>query len=93
MSDPGTIRRRVVVHGFVQGVFFRDTLRRHADAARVAGWVRNNRDGTVEAAFEGDAEAIERLVAFCRRGPRGARVDRLDVFDEDHEGLAGFRVS
>jgi acylphosphatase len=93
VADPAPIRRRVVVHGFVQGVFFRDTVRRHADAARVSGWVRNNRDGTVEAAFEGDAEAVERLVAFCRRGPRGARVDRVDVFDEEPEGLAGFRVS
>ena len=93
MSDPGTIRRRVVVHGFVQGVFFRDTARRQADAARVSGWVRNNRDGTVEAAFEGDADAVERLVAFCRRGPRGARVDDVQVFDEEPEGLAGFRAS
>jgi acylphosphatase len=81
------------VHGFVQGVFFRDTVRRKAEAARVGGWVRNNRDGTVEAVFEGDAEAVERLVAFCRRGPRGARVDRVDVFDEEPEGLAWFRVS
>jgi acylphosphatase len=88
-----TIRRRVVVHGFVQGVFFRDTVRRRAEATGVAGWVRNNPDGTVEAAFEGDAEAIESLVTFCRRGPRGARVDRVDVFDEEPEGLAGFRVS
>jgi acylphosphatase len=88
-----TIRRRVVVHGFVQGVFFRDTIRRRAEATGVGGWVRNNPDGTVEAAFEGDAEAVESLVAFCHRGPRGARVDRVDVFDEEPEGLAGFRVS
>jgi acylphosphatase len=88
-----TIRRRVVVHGFVQGVFFRDTVRRRAEASRVAGWVRNTPDGTVEAAFEGEAVAVERLVAFCRCGPRGARVDRVDVFDEEPEGLAGFRVS
>jgi acylphosphatase len=54
--------------------------------------VRNNPEGTVEAAFEGNREAVERLVAFCRRGPRGARVDRVDVFDEEPEGLAGFRV-
>lgn len=76
----------------MQGVFFRDTVRRHADAARVAGWVRNNRNGTVEAVFEGEANAVERLVAFCRRGPRGARVDRVHV-EEEPEGLAGFRVS
>jgi acylphosphatase len=86
------IRRRVVVHGHVQGVFFRDTVRRHALAAGVAGWVRNTRDGTVEAAFEGEPEAVERLVALCREGPRGARVDRLEVTDEPAEGLAGFAI-
>lgn len=94
MSDTeSTIRRRVIVHGFVQGVFFRDTVRRRATSAGVAGWVRNNRDGTVEAVFEGEADAVERLVAFCREGPRGARVDRIEIFDEDPEGLAGFAVS
>jgi acylphosphatase len=93
VSDTGlTKRRRVVVHGFVQGVFFRDTVRRRADAAGVSGWVRNNRDGTVEAVLEGDDEAVERLVAFCRRGPRGAQVERIEVFEEEPEGLAGFRV-
>ena len=86
------IRRRVVVHGHVQGVFFRDTVRRHAVGAGVGGWVRNNRDGRVEAVFEGDAEAVERLVAFCHEGPRGARVDRVDVFGEEPEGIAGFAI-
>ena len=87
------IRRRVVAHGLVQGVFFRDTVRRGADAAGVGGWVRNNRDGTVEAVFEGEPDAVERLVELCRRGPRGAVVERLDVFEEEPEGLACFRVS
>ncbi len=91
MSEP--TRVRVVVHGRVQGVFFRDTVRRDALAAHVSGWVRNNRDGTVEAVFEGNAGAVERLVAFCRRGPRGARVDRVDVFDEEPEDLSGYSVS
>ena len=58
----------------------------------MTGWVRNNWDGTVEAVFEGDDEAVERLVAFMREGPRGARVDRADVSDEPEEGLAGFDV-
>lgn len=84
--------RRVVVHGHVQGVFFRETTRRRAQAAGVAGWVRNNRDGSVEAVFEGAPEAIERLVAFCREGPRGARVDWVDVSSEEPEGLVGFDV-
>jgi acylphosphatase len=87
-----TVRRRVVVHGFVQGVFFRDTVRRQAVQRGVAGWVRNNRDGTVEALFEGDPDAVEALVAFCREGPRGARVDQVDVTQEGPEGLAGFSI-
>ena len=87
------IRRRVVVHGFVQGVFFRDSVRRHALTAGVTGWVRNNRDGTVEAVFEGEDVAVERLVGFCRDGPRGARVDRVEVEIEEPEGLRGFSRS
>jgi acylphosphatase len=87
------IRRRVVVHGLVQGVFFRDSVRRRAQTVGVAGWVRNNRDGTVEAVFEGDPEAVESLVRFAHDGPRGARVDRVDVVDEEPEGLAWFRVA
>jgi acylphosphatase len=63
-----------------------------AERHGVAGWVRNNWDGTVEAVFEGDGGAVERLVAFMREGPRGARVDRVDVSDEQPEGLAGFDV-
>lgn len=86
------IRRRVVAHGHVQGVFFRDTVRYHALAAGVSGWVRNNWDGTVEAVFEGAPEAVERLVAFCHEGPRGARVDRVEIATEDPEGLGGFAV-
>jgi acylphosphatase len=81
------------VHGLVQGVFFRDTVRRRAEAAGVSGWVRNNRDGTVEAVFEGELDAVDRLVDLCRRGPRGAVVERIEVFEEDAEGLSGFRVS
>lgn len=85
-------RSRVVVHGRVQGVYFRDTVRRRALSASVAGWARNNPDGTVEAVFEGRPEAVERLVAFCHEGPRGARVDRVEVFEEDPEGVTGFSV-
>lgn len=86
------IRRRVVVHGHVQGVFFRETTRRRAVSTGVAGWVRNRPDGTVEAVFEGDRAAVERLVDFCREGPRGARVDRVAVEAEEPEALAGFRT-
>ncbi|MGH3105073.1 MAG: acylphosphatase, partial [Gaiellaceae bacterium] len=86
------IRRRVVVHGHVQGVFFRDSMRQRAQQRGLAGWVRNTHEGTVEAVFEGEPDGVERLVAWCREGPRGARVERVDVIDEDPEGLAGFAV-
>ena len=78
MSEP--VRRRVVVHGNVQGVFFRDSARREAEARGVAGWITNRPDGAVEAVFEGDPDAVAALVDFCRRGPRGAdvRVGRRD---------------
>jgi acylphosphatase len=85
-------RKRVVVHGEVQGVFFRDTTQREAQASGVAGWVANRDDGTVEAVFEGDADAVERMVAFAREGSRGAEVERVEVEDEEPEGLSGFEV-
>jgi len=86
------ICRRAIVHGRVQGVFFRDTTRRQAAARGVAGWVLNRADGTVEAVFEGEPEAVEALLAFRREGPRGAAVERVEVADEEPEGLAGFEV-
>jgi acylphosphatase len=85
-------RQRVVVRGLVQGVFFRDTVRRRAQTAGVAGWIRNNWDGSVEAVFEGEAEAVARLVELCRQGPRGSRVDRIEVVEEEPEGLHGFEI-
>lgn len=85
-------RVRVIVHGRVQGVFFRDTTRRQASARGVAGWVRNRPDGNVEVVFEGEADAVEALVSFCRRGPRGARVERIQVNGEEPVGLSGFEV-
>jgi acylphosphatase len=86
------IRRRVVVHGRVQGVFFRASTRDEARRAGTDGWVRNRSDGTVEAVFEGGADAVDGLVRFCRAGPRWAEVERLDVFEEPPEGLRGFLV-
>jgi acylphosphatase len=87
------IRRRVVVHGRVQGVFFRDSTQREASRRGVAGWVRNRGDGAVEAVFEGPAEDVEALVDFCRRGPRGAEVDRVEAEESEAvEGLRGFEV-
>ena len=85
-------RARVLVPGFVQGVFFRDTLRRHAESLGVSGWARNTREGTVEAVFEGEPDAVERMVALSREGPSGARVDRIEVVEEPLEGLGGFAI-
>jgi acylphosphatase len=86
------VRRRVVVHGRVQGVGFRFALLGAAETRNVAGWVRNRADGTVEAAFEGAAHAVDGLVRWCETGPRGALVERVDVVDEPPEGLSGFDV-
>jgi acylphosphatase len=85
-------RKRVVVSGRVQGVFFRDTTRRKASSRGVAGWVSNRPDGAVEAVFEGDPEAVESLVTFMREGPRGAEVADVEVVDEQPEGLSGFEI-
>jgi acylphosphatase len=86
------IRRRVIVHGRVQGVFFRDSIRRLAQQHAVSGRVANRWDGPVEAVFEGEEQAVERLVAFCRKGPRGAQVERVELTEEEPEGLTGFNV-
>jgi acylphosphatase len=86
------VRRRVTAHGRVQGVFFRDSTREEAQRRGVAGWVRNTGEGTVEAVFEGESEAVEALVRFCRSGPGSADVDRVDVDEEEPEGLRSFEV-
>jgi acylphosphatase len=82
----------VVVHGRVQGVFFRDTARRMAHSRGVGGWVRNSPDGSVEAVFEGDSEAVETMVSWCGQGPRGAAVERVEVTEGEPEGLTEFRI-
>jgi acylphosphatase len=84
------VRRRVVAHGRVQGVFFRDSVRREAERRGVAGWAANRPDGTVEAVFEGALRDVDALVEFCRAGPGHASVSSVDVADEGPEGLAGF---
>ena len=89
---PDVLRRRVIVHGRVQGVWFRDACRREAEAAGVAGWVRNRPDRTVEAAFEGPAAAVTRLVAWCHEGPARARVDRVEEIDELPTGATDFAI-
>jgi acylphosphatase len=87
------IRRRVLVSGRVQGVWFRDSCRREARRHGVAGWVRNCEDGRVEAVFEGDPDAVNTLVNWAQHGPPRARVTGIDVSDEEPAGETGFRVT
>ena len=85
-------RARVIVHGRVQGVWFRESTRREADMRRVDGWVRNRYDGTVEAVFEGEAHAVAQMVAWCRNGPDRADVTEIEVFEDEPAGVPGFVV-
>jgi acylphosphatase len=85
-------RRRVIAHGRVQGVFFRDSTRREAERLGVAGWARNTADGTVEVVLEGAEDAVEAMVSFVRDGPGHAAVTEVDVRVEEPEGLDGFSV-
>jgi acylphosphatase len=85
-------RVRVRIVGRVQGVFFRASCRRLAEELGVAGWVRNARDGAVEAVFEGNAEAVRTIVDWCGHGPPGAVVESIEVTDEPPSGARGFRV-
>ncbi|WP_354644082.1 acylphosphatase [Kitasatospora camelliae] len=86
------IRRRVLVSGVVQGVFFRDSCRQEAVRHGVTGWVRNLPDGRVEAVFEGTPDAVDRLLAWARRGPSRAVVEALHTTEEPPEGLTAFEV-
>jgi acylphosphatase len=72
----------VLVHGRVQGVGFRAWVQHHAELHRLKGWVRNRRDGAVEAVFSGPSKEVEAVLAACRRGPAGARVDRVETAEE-----------
>ncbi len=90
--NTGIVRRRALVAGRVQGVWFRESCSDQALASGVAGWVRNLADGRVEVVLEGPPNAVDEVLAWCRRGPRRARVDGVDVVDEAPVGERGFRV-
>jgi acylphosphatase len=92
VTGTGTTARRLVVHGRVQGVFYRDSCRQEAERLGVAGWVVNEHDGTVRVHVEGEPEAVRALVEWCRTGPRRAEVRGVEVTDSDVEGLSGFEV-
>ena len=85
-------RRHVIVHGRVQGVYFRGATVERARQLGVCGWVRNRSDGTVEAVFEGAAQAVSDAVRFCHEGPPWARVERLEEWEEAPEGLGRFEA-
>jgi acylphosphatase len=86
------IRRRLVVRGRVQGVFYRDSVRRIAEARGVAGTATNCDDGSVEVVLEGPADAVEGLIAYCAEGPDRAEVSGVEVAEEEPQGLEGFRT-
>jgi len=80
------VRAHVFVSGRVQGVFFRYETRQLARRVGVTGWIRNLPDGRVEAVFEGEKDAVEQMIEFCRRGPPAARVDKVEVIWEPYKG-------
>jgi acylphosphatase len=83
---------QLIVRGRVQGVFFRDGTRREAQRRGVAGWAANRPDGTVEVSLEGSAGDVRDVLAYCRRGPRGAHVTGIEVSERAPEGLSGFDI-
>ena len=83
------LRAHVIVHGLVQGVFFRASTRDEAIRIGVGGWVRNLPDGTVVAVFEGEKKKVEQIVGWCHRGPAGAQVSKVEVSWEPYNGEAG----
>ncbi len=82
--------RHLIVHGRVQGIFFRDWTVETARSLGIAGWVRNRPDGTAEAHLEGDPAAVDRMVEAMRDGPPRAKVDRIDQHEAEREDLSGF---
>ncbi|MBP8902291.1 MAG: acylphosphatase [Thiobacillaceae bacterium] len=78
------VTRHLIISGLVQGVWYRESLREAADAQGVTGWVRNRLDGSVEAMVQGEADRVDALIDWCRRGPPQARVEGVEI--EDGEG-------
>ena len=86
-------RLHVWVRGQVQGVFFRDSTRREAGRLGLAGWVRNLPDGRVEAVFQGEKMTCEKALQFVRKGPRSARVERVEsAWEDEEESLSGVEI-
>jgi acylphosphatase len=87
------VRYRVVVTGRVQGVWFRESCREHAERLGVSGWVRNRADGAVEIEVEGAEDAVSQLVSWCRLGPPAAEVDGIELDELPVSGDRAFRVT
>ena len=85
-------RVRVVISGRVQGVWFRGWTEEQARRRRLDGWVRNRRDGRVEALFQGDDAKVDEMVELCRRGPPFAQVHEVESFQEEENAGPGFLV-
>jgi len=83
MNQDAIITRHLVVHGLVQGVGYRWSMVQAAQRLGVRGWVRNRRDGKVEALVAGEPDAVEALVHWARQGPAGARVEAVDVTEAE----------
>jgi acylphosphatase len=81
-----TLRAEVIIHGLVQGVFFRASTRDEAIRLGVGGWVRNLPDGRVQALFEGEKKKVEEIIGWCHKGPSGARVRKVEIFWETYKG-------
>ncbi len=84
----------VIISGTVQGVGFRQFIKHFADRLRIRGWVRNTREGTVEAAFSGEKEQIEKLIEICKKGPMLSRVENIAVdWKETTENFSNFEIT
>lgn len=93
LNAPASQTQRLVVHGRVQGVYFRDSMRREAQRLGIAGWVRNRGDGTVEAVVQGTPAAVDAIVRWAHRGPEHARVERVETASAPGEGThTGFDI-
>ena len=92
MAGADVVAREVVVHGRVQGVFFRESCRREADRRSLTGWVSNEPDGSVRAWFEGPKPEVDAMCEWCRHGPPTARVTRVELINRQPGGLSEFDV-
>ena len=83
----------IKIHGLVQGVFFRKSTHQKAIELRISGYVRNCEDGSVEVFAEGDEETLKQFIEWCRKGPRGANVERIDIHERPLKNSQGFIIT